>query len=47
MKDPLSIHLDSEDVILRNIGEEEAEPATIHGNVILDLHERADIKDIV
>lgn len=47
MKDPIAIHLDSETVILRTIGDEEPEPATLSGLVVLDLHEKADIKDIV
>lgn len=47
MKDPVAIHLDSENVILRTIGDEEPEPSTLTGLVVLDLHEKADIKDIV
>lgn len=47
MRDPLHVHLDSENVILRTVGDEEPEPATLSGHIILDLHERADIKDIV
>lgn len=43
---PLSIHLDSDTVVLRSVGEEEPEPAVITGSVVLDLHERADIKDV-
>ena len=46
MKEPLSIHLDNEHVILRQLGEEEPEPATLSGQVILDLSERCDIKDL-
>lgn len=46
MKEPVSIHLDSEHVILRSIGDEEAEPAILSGTVVLDLSERTDIKDI-
>lgn len=47
MKDPVTIQLDSETIILRTIGDEEPEPATLSGVVVLDLHEKADIKDIV
>lgn len=47
MKEPVSIHLDSEHVILRTIGDDEAEPATLSGSVVLDLSERTDVKDVV
>ena len=46
MKEPLSIHLDSEHVILRQLGEEVPEPATLSGYIVLDLADRHDIKDL-
>lgn len=43
----LSLHLDSEQVILRSIGDEEPEPAVLSGSIVLDLHERTHINDIL
>ena len=43
----VSLHLDSEQIILRSIGDEEPEPAVLSGSVVLDLHERTHITDIL
>ena len=43
----LSLHLDSEQIILRSVGDEEPEPAVLSGSIVLDLHERAHITDIL
>ena len=46
MKEPLLINLDSEFIILRQLGEDDAEPAILSGQVVLDLSERHDIRDL-
>ena len=43
----LSLQVDSEQVILRSIGDEEPEPVHLSGAIVLDLHERTSINDIV
>ncbi|KAK9898768.1 hypothetical protein P389DRAFT_38550 [Cystobasidium minutum MCA 4210] len=43
----VTLHLDSEQIILRSIGDEEPEPAVLSGSVVLDLHERTHITDIL
>lgn len=43
----ISLHLDSEQIILRSLGDEEPEPAALNGSVVLDLHERTHITDIL
>jgi hypothetical protein len=43
----LALQVDSEEIILRSVGDEEPEPVTLSGSVVLDLQERTHISDIL
>lgn len=44
--EPLEIHLESPDIVLRGFTGDEFEPATLNGQVVLNLVQPTDLKEV-